>query len=196
MTGRRMKVAMWAAVGSVAGFAAVISYAHIYELGRAHGGSHLAARLLPLSVDGLIVAASLLVLHEAGQRRPAPFLAWLMLILGALATVAANVAYGAAWGWPGAVIWAWPALGFVGSVELLAILLRRTGQYAGRGLAGPVPAPVPASNEDAALHAYAASLAGGNPLSRNQLVTRYNLTRTQAAQVLAAANGHGPEGIS
>jgi hypothetical protein len=62
-------------VCAVAGFAAVVSYSHIYGLGRAHGQDGTAARLLPLSVDGLILAASLVLLHEARNDRDAPRLA-------------------------------------------------------------------------------------------------------------------------
>jgi hypothetical protein len=43
---------------AVAAFAAVISYSHIYDLGLAHGQEGVAVWLLPLSVDGLIVATS------------------------------------------------------------------------------------------------------------------------------------------
>jgi hypothetical protein len=82
----------------VATFAAIVSYSHIYDLGRAHGQAGTAARLLPLSVDGLILATSLVLLHEARQVRPAPALARWMLALGVGATVAANVAHGLAFG--------------------------------------------------------------------------------------------------
>jgi hypothetical protein len=47
---------------------------HIYDLGRAHGQDGSPARLLPLSVD-LILAASLVLLHEARNGRDAPRLA-------------------------------------------------------------------------------------------------------------------------
>ena len=47
-----------AVVCAVAAFAAVVSYSHIYGLGRVHGQDGTAARLLPLSVDGLILAAA------------------------------------------------------------------------------------------------------------------------------------------
>ncbi len=50
-------------------FAAVVSYSHIYGLGRAHDQDGAAARLLPLSADGLILAASLVLLHEARNDR-------------------------------------------------------------------------------------------------------------------------------
>jgi hypothetical protein len=55
-----IRCATTAAVSAVAGIAAVVSYSHVYDLGRTHGQSGTAARLWPLSVDGLILAASLL----------------------------------------------------------------------------------------------------------------------------------------
>ena len=51
MTGDRViRFATAAVVCAVAAFAAVVSYSHIYGLGRAHGQDGTAARLLPLSV--------------------------------------------------------------------------------------------------------------------------------------------------
>ncbi len=84
-----------AVVLAVAGFAAVVSYSHIYDLGRAHGQVGTAARLLPLSVDGLILAAGLVLLHAARSGAAVPILARGCLWLGIGATVGANVAYGA-----------------------------------------------------------------------------------------------------
>ena len=51
------------AVLVVAAIAAVVSYSHIYGLGHLHGQDGTAARLLPVSVDGLILASSLVLLH-------------------------------------------------------------------------------------------------------------------------------------
>ena len=109
MTGDRViRFTTAAVVCAVAAFAAVVSYSHIYGLGQAHGQDGTAARLLPLSVDGLILAASLVLLHEARNDRDAPGLARFMLWLGIGATIGANVAYGAGYGLLGALISAWP----------------------------------------------------------------------------------------
>jgi hypothetical protein len=67
-----IRVLTTAVVLAVAAFAAVVSYSHIYDLGHAHGQSGMAARMLPLSVDGLILAASLVALHEARRRHAVP----------------------------------------------------------------------------------------------------------------------------
>jgi hypothetical protein len=91
-----IRAAMAAVVIAVAGFAAVVSYSHIYGPGRAHGQEGAAARLLPLSVDGLIVAVSLVLLHEARNGRAAPGLARVMLWL-AIPVAPGDVHSG----WPG-----------------------------------------------------------------------------------------------
>src|SRR5258708_16613347 len=83
----------WATGGvvlAVGGFAGAVSYSHIYDLARQHGQNVTDARLLPLSVDGLIIAASFLILHEARAAREAPKLGRFMLTLGVAATVAAT----------------------------------------------------------------------------------------------------------
>jgi len=140
--------------------AAVVSYSHIYGLGRVHGQDGTAARLLPLSVDGLILAASLVLLHEARNGRDAPALARLMLRPGISATIGANIAYGAGYGLLGALISAWPAVAFIGTVEIAMQLVRRAR--------GPRAAPgvpeVPGDKEQAVRAAYAASVTAGVPL--------------------------------
>ena len=114
-----------AVVCAVAAFAAVVSYSHIYGLGRAHGQDGTAARLLPLSVDGLILAASLVLLHEARNDCDAPTLARFILWLVISATIGANIAYGAGYGLLGALISAWPAVAFIGTVEITMQQVRR-----------------------------------------------------------------------
>jgi hypothetical protein len=53
------------AVLSVAAVAAVASYEHAYDLVRAHGEAGWPARLVPLTVDGLIYASSVVMLDSA-----------------------------------------------------------------------------------------------------------------------------------
>ena len=129
---------------AVAAFAAVVSYSHIFELGSHHGQDGTAARLLPLSVDGLIAAASLVMLHAARRELRVPWLARAMLALGVGATVAANVGYGLPFGWLSAVVSAWPAVAFVGSVEMAVRFVRDARQDP----AGDAPAVTPRHDSD------------------------------------------------
>jgi len=192
---RLIRAATAAVVCAVAAFAAVVSYSHIYDLGRSHGQTGTAARLLPLSVDGLILAASLVLLHEARNGRDAPGLARLMLWLGIGATVGANIAYGAQSGLLGAVISAWPAVAFIGAVELVMQLVRRA-RGPQRTTSGPAGLPVPANVEQAVLAAYAASAATGSPLSQRAMAERFGLSRRKISQLVsttaAGSNGRGP----
>jgi hypothetical protein len=130
---------------AVAAFAAIISYSHIFELGRHHGQDGTAARLLPLSVDGLIASASLFMLYAARNGIVLRKLSWprVMLWLGIGATVAANVLYGAPFGWLSAVVSAWPAVAFVGSVEMAVRFVRDARHDGGDGGASE-PAVAPA----------------------------------------------------
>lgn len=122
------------AVLVVAAIAAVVSYSHIFDLAYAHHEYGTAARLLPVSVDGLIASASLALLHAARKAISAPAIAYLMLWLGVGATVAANVGYGLPYGWLAAVIAAWPAVAFVGSVEMALTLARNERRTPGDSL--------------------------------------------------------------
>ena len=145
MSGDRLaRVLTGLTVCAVAVFAAIVSFSHIESLALAHGQPLAAARLLPLSVDGLILAASLVLLTEARAHREAPRLARAGLTLGVLATVLANVAYGARYGVVGAVISAWPAVSFIISTEILVGQMRRAGGIPSRKEAsGTVAATVP-----------------------------------------------------
>ncbi len=176
-------------VCAVAVFAAVVSYSHIYGLGWAHGQDGTAARLLPLSVDGLILAASLVLLHEARNDRDAPRLAQFMLWLGIGATIGANIAYGARYGLLGALISAWPAVAFIGAVEIAMQQVRRARAP---HVATSVPA-VPGDVEQAVRTAYAASVAAGQPLSQRAMAERFGLSRRRVSQLVAqvTASGNG-----
>jgi hypothetical protein len=112
------------AVLGVAGVAAVASYEHAYALVQAHGEAGWTARLVPLTVDGLIYASSMVMLDSARRRVSVPALARWLLGLGIAATLAANVTHGLGHGLEGAAVAAWPAVALVGSYELLMMIIR------------------------------------------------------------------------
>jgi len=193
VTGDRViRLATAAVVCAVAAFAAVVSYSHIYGLGRAHGQDGTAARLLPLSVDGLILAASLVLLQEARNGRDVPRLARFMLWLGIAATIGANIAYGARYGLLGALISAWPAVAFIGSVEIAMQQVRRA--HVPRAVtSGPAVPEVPGDVGQAVRAAYAASVAAGQPLSQRAMAERFGLSRRKVSQLITtiAVDGNG-----
>lgn len=82
------------AVVGVAAVAAVVSYEHASALVRAHGETGWTGRLIPLTVDGLIYASSMVMLDPARRGDRVPTLARWLLGLGIVATLTANVAHG------------------------------------------------------------------------------------------------------
>lgn len=114
-----------AAVAAVAGVAGWVSYEHAFAVVRAHGESGAIAAAYPVTVDGLIYSASMVLLDSARRGVRAPALARWLLAVGISATLVANVAAGIRFGVMGAVVAAWPALALVGSYEQLMMIIRR-----------------------------------------------------------------------
>jgi hypothetical protein len=101
------RVIRWTTAGAVLGVAAVAavaSYEHAYDLVRAHGEAAWTARLVPLTVDGLTYASSMVMLDSARRKTPVPALARWLLGLGIAATLAANVAHGLGYGLTGRLL--------------------------------------------------------------------------------------------
>lgn len=112
------------AVCVVAGVAAVCSFAHMQSLAAQHG-EEWRSWLIPLSVDGMLVASTLAIVDRRRAGLPAGWVPWFGLALGILASLAANVA--AAQPNPIArIIAAWPPVAFAVAVETLVIVLRGT----------------------------------------------------------------------
>jgi hypothetical protein len=132
---RWVRVCTVTAVVVVAGVAAVVSYAHMRHLAEL-AGEQWRADILPLSVDGLLVAASLVLLVRRKAGRRAGVLPWVGLSLGVGASLAANTAAAQ----PtvlGRVVAGWPPVAFAVSFELLVAILRdgrpNTGGVSGVG---------------------------------------------------------------
>jgi hypothetical protein len=113
-----------------------------------------------------------------------------MLWLGIGATIGANIAFDAGYGLLGALISAWPAVAFIGSVEIAMQQVRRARAP---GAATIVPV-VPEDMEQAVRAAYAASVAAGAPLSQRAMAERFGLSRRKVSQLVTSvsieSNGH------
>ncbi|GAA0577389.1 DUF2637 domain-containing protein [Actinomadura livida] len=201
MTDRLIRITTALAVVAVAAVAAVISYRHAYELVHAHGETGPTARLVPFTVDGLIWAASMVILDASRRQQPAPPLAKWSLAVGIVATVGANVAHGASHGVIGALVSAWPALALVGAFELLMTLTRNTSRSdlvqdeASTEAAQPAPprTEVEQTPEQAVLDEYRASLNGpGRPLSQRYLAEKHSIDRRKVKQIITNAEQSAP----
>jgi len=182
------------AVIGVAAIAAVVSYEHAGDLVRAHGETGWTARLIPLTVDGLIYASSMVMLDSARRGARVPALARWLLGLGIVATLAANVAHGLGHGLIGAAIGAWPAVALVGSYELLMVIIRGaqtlkspSRSHDGGSVADPL-------GEQAAV-AFAADLAAARVPSVRAIRAALHVGQPRAQRLreylAAAADTHG-----
>jgi hypothetical protein len=119
------------AVVLVALVAAVVSYEHMRALADL-AGEGWRSRLLPISVDGLVVAGSMTMLVRRRAGQPAGALTWAALVLGLGASLAANVVAAD----PGVIdpallrrlVAGWPPLALLLAYELLMQQLGRGGE--------------------------------------------------------------------
>ncbi|MEU7941713.1 DUF2637 domain-containing protein [Microbispora bryophytorum] len=114
-----------ASVVLVALIAAVVSFRHMHRLALDHHEDPLAAALIPLAVDGTIVAASMSLLLASRYGSRGGVLPRTLLIVGSLASLGANVAV-AEPSLIGRVIAAWPSFALIGAYEMLMSQIRRS----------------------------------------------------------------------
>jgi Protein of unknown function (DUF2637) len=176
-----------AAVIGVAVVAAVVSYEHAYALVHAHGETGWTAHLIPLTVDGLIWASSMVMLDSARRGVRVPALARWLLGLGIAATLAANVAHGLGHGPVGAAVAAWPAVALVGSYELLMMIVRGTQQPAGDVSPETVEAPagVPDALQAKAAEEFADDVTAGRMPSIRTIRAKLHVGQPRAYLVRA-----------
>ncbi len=191
-------------VAAVAGIAGVVSYSHIVALGlRTHQGP-ADSHLLPIPIDGLIVAGS--VILAAGSP-----LGWLGVALGVGGTLFANLQFGIAYGALPAAVSTWPAVAFTVATFMLERWLK---SQAGRGghsgqdepatgdasdgdvnADGQCQHEVPQSADEAVVLAF---LHGRDCLneqpSQRYLAASFGVHRTKVAELVGSLNGqHPPE---
>ena len=197
-------------VAAVAVFAGVVSYTHVYALAVRTDQGGVAAHLMPLSLDGLIVAGSVLLL--AGFA-----LGWLGVVLGVAGTLYANVVSMLPHGHLSATIASWPAISFAVATFLLERWIKRQVSRGGQGgqevaenpihLGIPEPSPEPVlatpvpplyqcgheggqTPEEVVVNAY---LHGrdclGEAPSQRHLAATHGLHRTKVAALVGPLNG-------
>jgi Protein of unknown function (DUF2637) len=189
----------WLTVAAVAMVAAVLSYRHQYELAVTHGGSVLTARLVPLSIDGLLLAGSLAILDAARRDRGQAWAARLTVGLGVAMTLWANTVHGIAYGPVGVVVSGWPPVALIAAIEVLARMVRPAAavpdalaaEAARKAASEARPKPVRKSalrGPDAATEAVRRALAGGQPVPSARSIARtHHIGRDRGSQVRAAA---------
>ena len=111
-------------VALLALIAGTVSYLRMHRLVALHGQPGWVAALTPLSVDGMIVAASATLLADSRSGRTGGRLPWALLVAGSVASLGANVAV-AGPTLVGRVIAAWPSFALTASFELLTRQVRR-----------------------------------------------------------------------
>ena len=103
----------------VAGIAGYASYWHQVAVASWAGERAEIAHIIPLSVDGMLVVASIVMVDDRQQGRKPRWSARIAFAVGTLATIAANVA-GAHPTVLGRAVAAWPALALLLVVEMLS----------------------------------------------------------------------------
>jgi hypothetical protein len=98
----------------------------MHTLALEHGETAWTAALIPLSVDGMIVASSMSLLLDSRRGIRSGPLPWALLLIGSTASLAANVAVAEPTLY-GRVIAAWPSLALIGAYELLMRQIRLGG---------------------------------------------------------------------
>jgi hypothetical protein len=98
--------------------AGTVSYLRMYTLVESHGQPGWVAVLTPLSVDGMIVAASTTLLADSRSGGRGGVLPWALLVVGSMASLAEPTA-------TERVIAAWPSFALIAAYELLMRQVRR-----------------------------------------------------------------------
>jgi hypothetical protein len=136
LTDRWIRWTTTASVVLLAGIAAVVSYRHMHTLTLADGESAWTAALIPLSVDGMIIASSMTLLADSRAGSAGEGLPWALLAAGSTASLAANMAVAEPTAY-GRVIAAWPSFALIGAYELLMRQIRHAAMAAARRVASP-----------------------------------------------------------
>jgi Protein of unknown function (DUF2637) len=174
-------------VALLALIAATVSYLHMHMLVEVHGQPGWVAALTPFSVDGMIVAASTTLLADSRSGGRGGLLPWALLVVGSLASLAANVAV-AEPSTTGRVIAAWPSFALIAAYEMLMRQVRRNAVKvvpASQRSELPSDRPNPSGRADQA---------GAMPVGHRIVSRDLQRTAWQWAQANRAHDGSLPSG--
>lgn len=206
---RKAAVTAGCGVTVVALTAALVSFSHIRHLAVEAGETELASWLLPVSVDGAIVAAVAVILADSRAGRRSAGLTWLLLALGLVGSLAANIASAEPTMTARAVA-AWPPVALALGIEVLAGLARRAeGSWPRAGhlpevpnrpaaerkparARNGVPAAAPAASGSNGSRRPAAAASGSNGTLRP--AGRRQLTDVEAVSVIRQLDAAAPGG--
>jgi hypothetical protein len=133
---RLIRVSMTVVVLGVAVVAGWVSYWHAVAVIERYGAEdELSAHLVPVTVDGMIYASSMVLLWCARYQLKVPALARWALALGIAATLAANILHGIERGALAAALAAWPAIALVIAYELTMWVIRSGREVSERAVA-------------------------------------------------------------
>jgi hypothetical protein len=123
-------------LAAVGGPAAVASYHHAYQVFVTYGEDVDRAAWLPLTTDGMLAAALVVMYARRWGKQPVGFIPWLAFVVGFVGTIAANLASAKAFAAPtigdgvGRLAAAvWPPIVFAVTLELVAVMLGRVRDY-------------------------------------------------------------------
>lgn len=152
----------YASAAVVAAVAAVVSFEHMRYVGRV-AGEEWRSWLIPLSVDGQLISATLVAWFARKQGWRIPGITLMSLILGLWASVGANIvaallpgsgALPEGWGWLPVAVGVWPPVALALAFESVLRLRDLTGEprAADQEVSTSAPStqePVPATVEEA-----------------------------------------------
>lgn len=178
------------AITAVAAVAGVISYSHMYRLTLALHQTPMVARLMPFSVDGLIVVGSVVLLQAGG------WLGWTATAPGVALSLFANVESGLRFGWLAAAWAGVPAASFFLSMFVLERWLAGQARTAPEGVPDALTNGygAPEGGREAA-ERFASELAAGTVPSVRAIRREVHLGQPKAERVqsylaaLAGSNG-------
>ena len=151
----------YASAAVVAVVAAVVSFEHMRYVGRV-AGEEWRSWLIPLSVDGQLISATLVAWFARKRGRSIPGITLMSLVLGLWASVGANIVAALlpgsgtlpeGWGWLPVAVGVWPPVALAMAFESVLRLRDLTGESgaADQGVSASAPSasePVPAGVEE------------------------------------------------